>query len=326
MEEFGSGHINDTYRVKAGGKFYILQRVNHTVFKNIDGLTENIKKISAYIASHNKNHNMQFLHFYSDQDGKQIVEDDIGNYWRLMDYIANTKSFDIVENEKVAYSGGEAYGWFVKVLKDFPAETLMETIPDFHNIDFRLKNFKKAIKTDVKKRLKEVENEVLFVQQRAEEMRTILLSGQSGKIPLRVTHNDTKISNVLFDNQDNAVCVIDLDTVMPGYVHYDFGDAVRTFTNTAKEDEKDLSKVGIDMRLYHALYDGFLSQTQDVLSSDELSLLPFSAKFMTYIMGVRFLTDYLEGDVYYKTAYLRHNLVRAKNQFRLLESMEQLLN
>ena len=323
VETFGSGHINDTFKVKVDDTQYILQRVNHHVFKNVKGLTDNIIKVTAYISKHLRDTDMQTLQFFPTFEGEFIVQDASGDYWRLMQFVEGSKVFDLVDNKSVAFSGGKAYGWFVKMLKDFTAETLIDTIPDFHNIDFRLSNFRQAVRKDKVGRLKEVTLEVDFVEKRAEEMRKILLAGEAGEIPLRVTHNDTKISNVLFNEKDEAICVIDLDTVMPGYVLYDFGDAIRTFTNTAKEDEKDLSKVTINMDYYKAFAQGFLSETQDILSPKELELLPFSARFMAYIMGLRFLTDYLDGDPYYKVEYTGHNLVRAKGQFRLLEEMEK---
>ena len=239
-----------------------------------------------------------------------------------MSFIEDSKSYDVVPNEQIALEGGKAYGKFIKILSDFPANDLKETIPQFHDIDFRLRNFENVIDTDIAGRVKETQTEIDFIRQRASQMYQILQLGIAGKIPLRVTHNDTKINNVLFNPEDKAIAVIDLDTVMPGYVHYDFGDAIRTFTNTANEDEADLSKVSINMAYFKAFARGFLSETREILSPDEKNHLAFSALLMTYIIGLRFLTDYLNGDTYFKTAYPEHNLVRARNQFKLLENME----
>ncbi len=324
VSPFGSGHINDTYKVETQDADFILQRINHNVFKNVEGLTGNIVKVTDYIARKLKgvSSKMQVLQTYKSVNGNYFVNDEKGNYWRLLNFVEGSKSYDLVENSKVAYKGGKAYGWFVRILSGFPVDTLVDTIPDFHNIDFRLDNFRKSVKADAVGRVKEAGDEIAFVEKRAGEMREILLKGKEGKIPLRVTHNDTKVNNVLFNDDNEAICVIDLDTVMPGYVHYDFGDAIRTFTNNAGEDEKDLSKVSMNIEYYKAFAEGFLSETNDVLNETEIKYLPFSARLMTYIIGLRFLTDFLDGDIYYKTKYPGHNLVRARVQFRLVESME----
>ncbi len=322
---FGSGHINDTYKVETAGGRFILQRVNHRIFKNVEGLTGNIVKVTQYISGKlaGTGSVMQVAGLLKSDSGKYFVNDDEGNYWRVMNFIEGSKSYDLVENDEIAFKGGKAYGHFVKLLSGFPVETLVETIPDFHNIDFRMDNFNNALKADVAGRVEGVRGEIDFVEKRAEEMRKILQLGQTGEIPLRVTHNDTKINNVLFNDAGEAICVIDLDTVMPGYIHYDFGDAIRTFTNTANEDEKDLSRVSMNIEYYKAFTKGFLSETRQVLTETELKYLPFSARVMTFIIGLRFLTDYLDGDVYYKTKYPEHNLTRARVQFRLIESMEE---
>ena len=322
---FGSGHINDTYKVETLSENYILQRVNHHIFKNVAGLTDNIVKVTGFIAEKLKNvdSEMQVLQIYKSSTGKYYVNDDEGNFWRLLSFIEGSRSYDLVENDSLAYTGGKAYGWFVRMLSDFKVDTLVDTIPDFHNIDFRLDNFRKAVKADPAGRVGAIPDEIKFVEERADDMRKILILGSENEIPLRVTHNDTKINNVLFNDAGEAICVIDLDTVMPGYIHYDFGDAIRTFTNTANEDEKDLSKVSMNIEYYKAFAKGFLSETKSVLSEIEVKYLPFSARLMTYIIGLRFLTDYIEGDVYYKTKYPEHNLTRAKVQFRLVESMEK---
>ena len=322
---FGSGHINDTYKVETATGRFILQRINHIVFKNVEGLTDNIVKVTQFLSQklEGTDSDMQVVELFKADTGKYFVNDEDGNFWRVMSFIEGSKSYDLVENDDIAYKGGKAYGLFVKLLSDFPVDTLVDTIPDFHNIDFRLDNFRKAVKADVAGRVEGLPDEIEFVEKRAEEMRKILLLGQKGEIPLRVTHNDTKINNVLFNDAGEAISVIDLDTVMPGYIHYDFGDAIRTFTNRANEDEEDLSKVSMNIRYYKAFAEGFLSETKTVLTDTELKYLPFSARLMTYIIGLRFLTDYLDGDVYYKTKYATHNLVRAKVQFRLIESMEE---
>ncbi|MBM3437283.1 MAG: aminoglycoside phosphotransferase family protein [Bacteroidetes bacterium] len=320
---YGSGHINDSYKVTALKKNYLLQRVNDSVFKDIPGLTGNIIKVTDFLSGRLRDDRMKVLKIIPTHTGNYYFKDDEGNYWRLFDFIEGSKSYDRVENPELAFEGGKAYGWFLKMLDEFPVNRLIETIPDFHNITYRLNNFRNAVKKDGCGRVSDVMKDIAFAEDRAKEMDRIRMPGAEGKIPMRVTHNDTKINNVLFGEDNHAVCIIDLDTVMPGYVHYDFGDAIRTFTNMADEDEKDICHVKMDLTLFEAFSRGFLSETKDILKPAELETLAFSARLMTYIIGMRFLTDYLEGDTYYKTKYPDHNLVRARVQFRLIESMEE---
>jgi thiamine kinase-like enzyme len=322
---FGSGHINDTYKVETEGKNYLLQRINHSIFRDVEGLTDNFLKVTGHIRekiSHS-NSGQKTLKIHPTKSNSYFHKDIEGNYWRLLDFIQDSSSYDLVENNTIAYEGGKAYGQFVKMLSDFPAETLVETIPQFHDINFRLSNFRNAVKKDTAKRVSKSKKEIDFIEARTNEMKLIIRLGSENKIPLRVTHNDTKINNVLFNKAGKGICVIDLDTVMPGYIHYDFGDSIRTFTNTADEDEPDLFKVEMNPDYYAAFTKGFLEETKAILTEEELNTLAFSAKLMTYIIGLRFFTDYLEGDVYYKTKYPEHNLTRAKTQFKLLESMEE---
>ncbi|RLD60810.1 MAG: hypothetical protein DRJ05_03890 [Bacteroidetes bacterium] len=345
---FGSGHINDTYKVETNGKNYLLQRINHEVFQNVEGLTENFikvtdhlnkklaesnsgqeitkqgcKSVHARLEKSKSDSGQETFKLLPTQTGAYFTKDKNGNYWRLMNFIDKSVSYDLVENKTIAYEGGKAYGDFVKMLSDFPADTLVETIPKFHDINFRLDNFQNAIKNDSSGRVAGSQIEITFIEKRAEEMKQIIRLGTEGKIPLRVTHNDTKINNVLFNKAGKGICVIDLDTVMPGYIHYDFGDSIRTFTNTADEDEPDLSKVSMNPEYYASFAKGFLQETKAILNEEEIRTLAFSAKLMTFIIGLRFFTDYLERDVYYKTKYPKHNLIRAKVQFKLLESMEK---
>ena len=322
---YGSGHINDTFKVETGNENYLLQRINHEVFKNVEGLTENIAKVTRHLRDKamNENSRVKVLTPVKTQFGSFTFSDGSGNYWRMFRFIENSISYDRVERADLAMEGGKAYGWFLLMLDDFPADQLVETIPRFHDIRFRLDNFYNAVKNDNAGRAGEVKKEIDFAEQRADDMKKIYLLGEENRLPVRVTHNDTKINNVLFNDRDKGICIIDLDTVMPGYVHFDFGDAIRTFTNTADEDEQQLSKVSMNIEYFKAFSTGFLSQMKNVLNAEEKETLAFSAKLMTYIIGLRFLTDYLEGDTYYKTNYPEHNLVRAKVQFKLLESMEE---
>lgn len=321
---FGSGHINDTYKVETERKNYLLQRINHEIFKNIEGLTSNIVKVTDFLKSKiDKDSEIQVLNSIEGQSGQYYYKDSEGNYWRIFDFIANSKSYDLVENEELAFQGGKSYGWFVRMLSDYPATELVDTIPNFHHAESRITNFKQAVKNNLAGRAEKVKDLISELSNRAEEMEKIQLLGDQGKIPVRVTHNDTKINNVLFNDKNEGICVIDLDTVMPGYVHFDFGDAIRTFTNTANEDEKDLGKISMDINLYEGFVKGFLQETKSVLSKTEVKYLAFSAKYIVYEQTIRFFADYLDGDKYYKIKYPGHNLVRTKAQFKLLQSMEK---
>jgi thiamine kinase-like enzyme len=206
---------------------------------------------------------------------------------------------------------------------DLPADGLMETIPDFHNLEKRLDTFNKSVKADIAKRVNSVAGEIEFIRKRTEQMLTIPALIKAGKLPKRITHNDTKFNNILFDSSDHASCIVDLDTVMPGSILFDFGDSIRTGANTADEDEKDLLKVDINLPIYEAYTQGFIKSTKQSLTETEIANLAFSARFMTFIIGLRFITDYIDGDAYFRTSYPEHNLVRARVQFRLIEAMEK---
>jgi Ser/Thr protein kinase RdoA (MazF antagonist) len=327
----GSGHINDsclitTHPVSAPD--YVLQRINHQIFKDIPGLMNNILIVTRHIESKIRSgdpatEGLSALRLIPAYDKEYYYKDGEQNFWRMYNFLPGTKSYDIVKNPFQAYEGGKAFGIFQYLTADISAETLSETIPDFHNISKRLRTFRNIVKQDHLNRVKDVLREIGFVEQREEEMKIILKLGESGKIPVRVTHNDTKFNNILFDENNRAVCIVDLDTVMPGYVLYDFGDAIRTGANSSAEDEKDLSKVNIDLDLFEAYAKGYLSVASTFLNDTEKEHLAFSAKFMTYIIGLRFLTDYIDGDHYYRIHFENHNLQRARAQFKLQESMEE---
>jgi Ser/Thr protein kinase RdoA (MazF antagonist) len=238
-------------------------------------------------------------------------------------FISDHRSYNIVDSPDKAYEGGKAIGRFQAMLSDMPGGPLFETIPRFHDIENRLEIFKLKIKEDPKGRVSSVGKEIEQFLQRAEEMKIILKLGREGKIPLRITHNDTKFNNILLDENDKALCVIDLDTVMPGYVHYDFGDAIRTVTNTSTEDEKDLTKVSMDINLFKAYADGYLSETGKTLNDVEKEYLAFAPRLITYTIAIRFLTDYIDGDNYFKIHHEFHNLQRVRAQIKLVMSMEE---
>jgi Ser/Thr protein kinase RdoA (MazF antagonist) len=249
--------------------------------------------------------------------------DEHGNYWRMYKYIKNTKSIDIVETEEQAFEGGKAFGRFQVLLFDLDINLLSYTIPAFHHIGLRLTRFNTALQANPLDRKKTIAAEVEFIQQRIENMCAILNLGREEGLPLRITHNDTKFNNILLDMNDKAQCVIDLDTVMPGYVAYDFGDAVRTIINTASEDEKELDKIRLNMPLFEAFTKGYLKESASLLTSNEIKSLPLSVLLFPYMQGVRFLTDYLNGDTYYKIQFPDHNLQRTRAQFQLLRKLEE---
>ncbi len=330
-EPYGSGHIHDTFRIKtaeADRDDYILQRLNNKIFKNIPELQNNIERVTVHLKEKlsripGANIKRECLALISSSDGKSWHLDNNGNYWRLYIFISNHRSYNIVDSTDKAYEGGKAIGRFQAMLADMPGGPLFETIPKFHDIENRLRILEEKIKEDPAGRVKELEYEIKEYLSRGEEMKTILRLGREGKIPLRITHNDTKFNNILLDENDKALCVIDLDTVMPGYVHYDFGDAIRTVTNTAAEDEKDLSKVEMNIDLFEAYAKGYLSETGKTLNSTEIEYLAFAPKLITYTIGVRFLTDYIDGDNYFKIHHPLHNLQRTRAQLKLVMSMER---
>lgn len=315
---FGSGHINDTYLVKTkeqDAPDYILRRINHQIFTEPHAMMNNVLLVTQHIRSK--------LTVILSNDQQPIVMDNSGNYWTCFLYIPDSYSYDIVKNQKQAYEGGKLVGNFLEMLNDFPAEKLHETLPNFHNIEFRLNNFNLALQEDAFNRAQLCQNEILFVRELAEEMKLVLTLAKSGKIPLRVVHNDTKFNNLLLDENDLGLCVVDLDTVMPGYVHYDFSDAVRTVANSSAEDEKDLTKINFNMDLFSAFCRGFLQECKHRLTQDEINSLAPAVPLMPFIHGTRFLTDYLSGDTYYKTHFSGHNLQRAKAQFQLVKCMRE---
>ncbi|MGN0003170.1 MAG: phosphotransferase enzyme family protein [Sphingobacterium composti] len=328
IEKFGSGHINDTFRVsiKNANSSYLLQRINHHIFPNIEGLMHNIKLVTEHLklvmrgtVSDVNKHTLTIIPCF---DGKLYHQDSTGKYWRVFILLEDVKSYDIVETYQQAYSGGRAFGQFQKQLSTLDARKIVEVLPNFHNIDFRLNNLKKAIKKNKANRLDEVQDILAYIHSREDRMRTVLRMAESGELPLRITHNDTKFNNVLLDENDNVQCVIDLDTVMAGYVAYDFGDAIRTIINSAAEDEKDLSKVILNIPLFQAYTEGYLEEAVEFLTDKEIESLFFGVLLLPYMQAVRFLTDYIDGDLYYKIHYLEHNLVRTRAQIKLVQELE----
>jgi Ser/Thr protein kinase RdoA (MazF antagonist) len=332
---FGPGHIHDTYRIMTAEKDcddYLLQRLNSNVFRDIPSLQENMERVTAHLrmklaAIEGSDVKRECLSLVPDREtGKSFITDDEGRYWRMFVFIPDHRSYERVDSRHKAFEGGRIIGRFQALLAALPGKPLHETIPHFHDIAHRLETFHSVIERDPAGRADSVRDQIEEIVSREEEMKTILRLGAEGKIPLRITHNDTKFNNILFDNNDRALLLIDLDTVMPGYVHYDFGDAIRTATNRAEEDSEDLSAVSMDIEIYRAYAEGFLSETRNTLNATETEYLPFAPKLLTYIMATRFLTDYIDGDHYYKIRYPLHNLQRAMVQLTLLRDMEAQYN
>jgi len=328
-EELASGHINDTYLIKTSQKPYVvLQRINHGVFKDVPGLINNKVRVSKHLLKklgHLPKNELKrrVLSFVNVKNEDFYYLDKDGNYWNMMVFIDNSKTFETVKNEEVAYEGGKLFGNFLNLTSDFDASKLIDVIPNFHNIAFRYSQFDDSLKIASSERLKLTKNYIEKVEELKEEMHILKNLKDAGDIKLRVTHNDTKISNALFDMNNKGLCVIDTDTVMPGILHYDFGDSIRTICNSAAEDEKNLELVNFNLSYYKAYVKGFLEEMQSSISSIELKYLPLGAKTVIFSQALRFLTDFLNGDIYYKTAYAEHNLDRAKNQFKLFESLSE---
>jgi len=330
--EIDSGHINNTYLAvyeESNGKLskYILQRINEYVFKDPLMVMKNVEIVTRHInwkvMRVKKDLAGQTLNIYPARGGRSFAYGDSGGVWRCYNYIENCKTYDVVENTRQAYQAAKAFGSFQDLVSDLPVEEVAETIPDFHNTPKRFATLMEVVAADPKGRLKNVAAEVDFIKQREELCKHLVELAEQGKLPVRVTHNDTKLNNVMMDAEtDEAVCVIDLDTVMPGLSLYDFGDLVRTATSPAEEDEKDLSKVVMRMSMFEALAEGYIDGC-DCLTPLEIENLVTGGKLMTLEVGIRFLTDYLEGDQYFKTEYDDHNLVRSRTQLKLVECIEE---
>ena len=329
---YGSGHINSTFLVNCdtenGRKRYILQCMNKEIFQNIEGLMGNIASVTEFlrekIIKNQGDPERETLTLVKSVDGQNYVTDAEGNSWRVYLFVEDTISFDAVEKPEDFYESAYSFGHFQRLLSDYPADTLVETIPDFHNTPVRFEQLEEAIKNNKAGRLEEVKNELEFVFARKEELGIAMNMLKEGKLPLRVTHNDTKLNNILMDKDTRkGICIIDLDTVMPGLSIHDFGDSIRFGANTAAEDEPDTSKVSISLELFEAYVKGFLDGCEGSLTNAEVDMLPMGAKLMTIECGMRFLADYLNGDVYFKTHREKQNLDRARSQFALVADMEK---
>lgn len=318
---FGNGHINDTFRLfnqEAAKPDYLLQRINHLIFTEVEQMMLNIRRVTEHV---NQRLPGSTLELIGTRTGGNFHQDAAGNYWRIYRFRKELHSIDVAETPAQIYEGAKAFGRFLFHLADFPAHTLHPTIPHFHDVIIRLQQLQEAVRQDVQGRVKEARAEIDYSFQITEMMERIQKAGERGEIPLRVTHNDTKFNNVLLDEAGRGRCVIDLETVMPGYVHYDFGDGIRTTVTTTEEDEADLSKIIIDLERFEAFAQGFLEETRDILSPAELQYLPLAGPLLSYLMGIRFLADFLRGDSYYKIHFEGQNLQRARAQLQLTKNL-----
>lgn len=328
---YGSGHINDTFLLnfftKEGKRKIILQRMNSDIFTKPVEVMENILGVTSFlrdkITEDGGDPERETLNVIPSKEGKPYFVDSEGDYWRAYKFVTGATSFDKVEKPDDFYQSAVSFGNFQRQLADYPAETLHETIPGFHDTKARFQTFLKAVKEDVCGRAAGVQREIDFVLAHEDVADCFGDLQAAGELPLRVTHNDTKLNNIMIDNETGrGICVIDLDTVMPGLAMNDFGDSIRFGANTAAEDEKDLSKVSCDLELFELYAKGFIEGCGGRLTKSEIELMPMGAKVMTFECGMRFLTDYLEGDHYFKVHREGHNLDRCRTQFKLVEDME----
>ncbi len=324
---YGSGHINDTLLAEFDGdprRRFIFQRINHRIFKTPEKLMENIERVLSHLAKIDGNGSpRRHMTLIREKSGANFHLDKDGNYWRAYVFVEGARTYDVLEGPRQAYEAAKAFGRFQRQLASLGGERLHETIPDFHNTPKRLETLRKMIEKDPCNRAKIAREQIDFVMSRAQIVPRLEELRRKGEIPEIITHNDTKINNVMLDDDTGeGVCVIDLDTVMPGISLYDFGDMVRTSGASSAEDERDLSKVRMRLDVFDSLAKGYLEGTGGSLNKVEMQNMPFSGKLITLEIGIRFLTDFLEGDVYFKTKREGHNLDRCKVQFKLVESIE----
>ena len=325
IKALGDGFINDTFiiRTEGGAPDYILQRKNHVVFPDVPAMMDNIRRVTEHIKSKVENPLRETLTVVPTTDGALYYKDEEGNFWAVCLFIENTTTYDRADSTALAYQGGKGIGRFQAQLADF-TEPLAEVIKGFHNMRYRFEQWDEAVKADKAGRVASLAEEIGWIESRREEMLGFWSLVEDGTIPTRVTHNDTKISNILFDaDTKDVLCAIDLDTVMSSTSLNDVGDALRSYTNTGAEDDPDLEKVSMSLDMFRAYIEGYLSERAATLSESEWEWLAFSGRFITFEQVLRFLMDYIDGDNYYKIKYPEHNLVRTRAQYKLLQSMEE---
>ncbi|MCI5662215.1 MAG: aminoglycoside phosphotransferase family protein [Clostridia bacterium] len=326
-ERYGCGHINETYLVETdGGARYILQKINDTVFRNVPALMENVSAVTRYLRARTDDPR-RAMHLVQTTEGADYLRDEAGGWWRMYDFIENSICLQAAETDEDFYQSAVAFGEFQRELSEFPAHTLHETIAKFHDTRNRYVQFREALNADPLGRAASVQTEIEFALAREKNAGELMRLLEAGELPLRVTHNDTKLNNVLLDRETRKpLCVIDLDTVMPGLAAFDFGDSIRFGASTAAEDETDLGKVEMSLELFETYARGFLEACGSALSPLEKATLPLGAKLMTLECGVRFLTDYLSGDTYFRIHRPNHNIDRCRTQFKLVSDMEKKQN
>ncbi len=328
IKPLGAGLINDTYKVttlEQDAPDYVLQRINHAIFQDVEMLQSNIEAVTRHIRKKLEERgetdiDRKVLHFLPADNGKTYWFDG-ANYWRVMVFIPRATTYETV-NPEYSYYAGVAFGNFQAMLADIP-DKLGETIPDFHNMEFRLKQLREAVAADAAGRVKDVQYYLDEIERRSDEMCKAERLHREGRLPKRVCHCDTKVNNMMFDENGNVLCVIDLDTVMPSYIFSDYGDFLRSAANTGLEDDKNLDNVNFNMDIFRAFTKGYLESAKSFLLPVEVENLPYAAALFPYMQCVRFLADYINGDTYYKIQYPEHNLVRTKAQFKLLQSVEE---
>lgn len=327
IKPLGEGFINDTFIIRTEGDHpdYILQRKNKSIFPDVPAMMDNIYKVTEHIrrrvVAEGGDPSREAMTVVPARDGKLYHQDAEGEFWAVSVFISDTIAYNKADSPELARKGGEGIGKFQAQLSDF-TEPLAETIKGFHNIRHRFTQWDEAIARDAAGRVKDLGEEIGWIESRRKEMLDFWKKVEDGTIPTHVTHNDTKINNILFDKSGEVLCAIDLDTVMPSTSLNDFGDAIRSYTNTGEEDDRDLDRVGMSMDMFRGYTEGYLSQRARQLVPSEIEHLAFSARYITYEQVLRFLMDYIDGDTYYKIKYPAHNLVRTHAQYKLLQSME----
>lgn len=328
ITQMGEGFINDTYVLTTKSQStpnYILQRKNTNIFTDVPSMMDNVVKVTNHLKQKVKqnggNPQRESMTVTLALDGNPYHKTPQNEYWTMILFIEDTVSHNSASSTQIAYGGGKGIGLFQSMLCDFQYE-LVDILPGFHKMGFRFEQWDKAIKDDLAGRVKSLKEEISWIESRRGEMLEFWNEVESGNIPVRVTHNDTKINNILFDKENNPICVIDLDTVLSSTILNDFGDAIRTYTNTGEEDDSNLDRISMNIELFRAFADGYLSQAKSFLSDIEIKYIPFSAKFIVFEQVLRFLMDYINGDTYYKIKSPNHNLIRTHAQYRLLQSIE----
>ncbi len=335
LQPIGNGHINHTYLLTLKPsehqrnilqQRYILQRINHHVFTNPTQLQANIALVLNHIKRKTvdlptKSSLQKQLRLYPTRDQQYLFKDAQGDYWRVYNYIEDSHCYELPQYETQVYEAGKIIGKFQQILADLPVEQITTTISDFHHLPFRLDNFHRVVSADPVQLVQQAQSEIAFVREHQDKMLRIPTAAVQNQIPFRVTHNDTKFNNILFDNSNKAICLVDLDTIMPGLVHYDYGDALRVIMNPVDEDDVHLDQIHLNLSYFAAFTRGYLHHAQHFLSVAELKLLPESPALMAFMLGVRFLTDYLEGDRYFPASFPTQNLQRARVQFEVVRQL-----